>query len=173
LTVPSTSATQNQDVLLFVDNIFRFVQAGSEVSTLLGRCFRRGTSPLADEMGELQERIRRRVTRSRRCRRYTCRPTTTPTPPVHYVHDLDAPPSSHGDRQPGIYPVDPLAPTSILAPRSSASGTTTSRGTQETLQRYKELQDIRILGLDEPPKRTGSPLPARKVQKYQPAVLRR
>ncbi len=73
---------QNQDVLLFIDNIFRFTQAGSEVSTLLGRMpvSSRLQPTLADEMGVLQERITRRVaTRSRRCRRSTCPPTTTPT----------------------------------------------------------------------------------------------
>ena len=73
---------QGQDVLLFVDNIFRFMQAGSEVSTLLGRMPSAvGYQPtLADEMGELQERITSTgAARSPRCRPCTCPPTTTPT----------------------------------------------------------------------------------------------
>ncbi|EUA50061.1 ATP synthase F1, beta subunit [Mycobacterium xenopi 3993] len=73
---------QGQDVLLFIDNIFRFTQAGSEVSTLLGRMPSAvGYQPtLADEMGELQERITStRAGRSRRCKQSTCPPTTTPT----------------------------------------------------------------------------------------------
>ena len=75
---------QHQDVLLFIDNIFRFTQAGSEVSTLLGRMPSAvGYQPtLADEMGILQERITStRVSRLRHCRPCTCPPTTTPTRP--------------------------------------------------------------------------------------------
>jgi hypothetical protein len=82
LTMAEYFRDEGRDVLLFIDNIFRFTQAGSEVSALLGRMPRRwATSPtLATEMAGLQERITStRRARSRRCRRSTCRPTTTPT----------------------------------------------------------------------------------------------
>ena len=93
---------QEQDVLLFIDNIFRFTQAGSEVSTLLGRMPSAvGYQPtLADEMGELQERITStRGRRSPRCRPCTCPPTTTPTRAGHHVR---APGRHYGAQSCGV-----------------------------------------------------------------------
>ena len=124
---------QNQDVLLFVDNIFRFVQAGSEVSTLLGRMPSAvGYQPtLADEMGELQERITSTKGRSITSLQAVYVPAddyTDPAPFTTFTH-LDA--TTELSRQIaalGIYPaVDPLASTSThpARPRSSASATTT------------------------------------------------
>jgi len=149
---------KNQDVLLFVDNIFRFVQAGSEVSTLLGRMPSAvGYQPtLADEMGELQERITSTKGRSITSVQAVYVPAddyTDPAPFTTFAH-LDA--TTELSRQIaslGIYPaVDPLSSTStiltpeILGERHYA----VARHVQEVLQRYKELQDIiAILGLDE------------------------
>jgi F-type H+-transporting ATPase subunit beta len=149
---------QNQDVLLFVDNIFRFVQAGSEVSTLLGRMPSAvGYQPtLADEMGQLQERITSTRGRSITSLQAVYVPAddyTDPAPFTTFTH-LDA--TTELSRQVaalGIYPaVDPLASTStILAPEIVGQRHyDVARGVQENLQRYKELQDIiAILGLDE------------------------
>ncbi len=149
---------KNQDVLLFVDNIFRFVQAGSEVSTLLGRMPSAvGYQPtLADEMGELQERITSTRGRSITSLQAVYVPAddyTDPAPFTTFTH-LDA--TTELSRQIaalGIYPaVDPLASTSnILAPEIvGGRHYSVARRTQEILQRYKELQDIiAILGLDE------------------------
>ncbi|MEN9646767.1 MAG: synthase subunit beta [Actinomycetota bacterium] len=149
---------QNQDVLLFVDNIFRFVQAGSEVSTLLGRMPSAvGYQPtLADEMGQLQERITSTRGRSITSLQAVYVPAddyTDPAPFTTFTH-LDA--TTELSRQVaalGIYPaVDPLASTStILAPEIVGQRHyEVARGVQENLQRYKELQDIiAILGLDE------------------------
>ncbi len=149
---------QNQDVLLFVDNIFRFVQAGSEVSTLLGRMPAAvGYQPtLADEMGQLQERITSTRGRSITSLQAVYVPAddyTDPAPFTTFTH-LDA--TTELSRQVaalGIYPaVDPLASTStILSPEVVGDHHyTVARRVQETLQRYKELQDIiAILGLDE------------------------
>jgi F-type H+-transporting ATPase subunit beta len=149
---------QNQDVLLFVDNIFRFVQAGSEVSTLLGRMPSAvGYQPtLADEMGQLQERITSTRGRSITSLQAVYVPAddyTDPAPFTTFTH-LDA--TTELSRQVaalGIYPaVDPLASTStILTPEVvGARHYQVARGVQENLQRYKELQDIiAILGLDE------------------------
>ncbi len=149
---------QNQDVLLFVDNIFRFVQAGSEVSTLLGRMPAAvGYQPtLADEMGQLQERITSTRGRSITSLQAVYVPAddyTDPAPFTTFTH-LDA--TTELSRQVaalGIYPaVDPLASTStILSPEVVGEHHyTVARRVQETLQRYKELQDIiAILGLDE------------------------
>ncbi len=149
---------QNQDVLLFVDNIFRFVQAGSEVSTLLGRMPAAvGYQPtLADEMGQLQERITSTRGRSITSLQAVYVPAddyTDPAPFTTFTH-LDA--TTELSRQVaalGIYPaVDPLASTStILSPEVvGAHHYDVARRVQETLQRYKELQDIiAILGLDE------------------------
>jgi F-type H+-transporting ATPase subunit beta len=149
---------QNQDVLLFVDNIFRFVQAGSEVSTLLGRMPSAvGYQPtLADEMGQLQERITSTRGRSITSLQAVYVPAddyTDPAPFTTFTH-LDA--TSELSRQVaalGIYPaVDPLASTStILTPEVVGNRHyQVARGVQENLQRYKELQDIiAILGLDE------------------------
>jgi F-type H+-transporting ATPase subunit beta len=149
---------KNQDVLLFVDNIFRFVQAGSEVSTLLGRMPSAvGYQPtLADEMGELQERITSTKGRSITSLQAVYVPAddyTDPAPFTTFTH-LDATTELSRDIAAlGIYPaVDPLSSTSnILAPEIvGARHYNCARRVQEVLQRYKELQDIiAILGLDE------------------------
>jgi F-type H+-transporting ATPase subunit beta len=145
-------------VLLFIDNIFRFVQAGSEVSTLLGRMPSAvGYQPtLADEMGELQERITSTKGHSITSMQAVYVPAddyTDPAPFTTFTH-LDA--TTELSRQIaslGIYPaVDPLASTSnILAPEVVGERHYgVARRVQEILQRYKELQDIiAILGLDE------------------------
>ena len=149
---------KNQDVLLFIDNIFRFVQAGSEVSTLLGRMPSAvGYQPtLADEMGELQERITSTRGRSITSLQAVYVPAddyTDPAPFTTFTH-LDA--TTELSRQIaslGIYPaVDPLASTSnILAPEVVGDRHyDVARRVQGVLQRYRELQDIiAILGLDE------------------------
>jgi F-type H+-transporting ATPase subunit beta len=149
---------KNQDVLLFVDNIFRFVQAGSEVSTLLGRMPSAvGYQPtLADEMGELQERITSTKGRSITSLQAVYVPAddyTDPAPFTTFTH-LDA--TTELSRQIaalGIYPaVDPLASTSsVLSPEVVGDRHyTVARRVQEILQRFRELQDIiAILGLDE------------------------
>ena len=149
---------QGQDVLLFVDNIFRFVQAGSEVSTLLGRMPSAvGYQPtLADEMGQLQERITSTRGRSITSLQAVYVPAddyTDPAPFTTFTH-LDA--TTELSRQVaalGIYPaVDPLASTStILAPEIVGERHyNVANAVQRNLQRYKELQDIiAILGLDE------------------------
>ncbi|TML86470.1 MAG: F0F1 ATP synthase subunit beta [Actinobacteria bacterium] len=149
---------QNQDVLLFVDNIFRFVQAGSEVSTLLGRMPSAvGYQPtLADEMGELQERITSTKTGSITSVQAVYVPAddfTDPAPFTTFTH-LDATTElSRNIAALGIYPaVDPLSSSSrILAPEVVGERHyAVARRVQEVLQRYKELQDIiAILGLDE------------------------
>ena len=149
---------QNQDVLLFVDNIFRFVQAGSEVSTLLGRMPSAvGYQPtLADEMGQLQERITSTRGRSITSLQAVYVPAddyTDPAPATTFAH-LDATTElSRAVFSKGIFPaVDPLASSStILHP--SVVGDEHYRVAQEViriLQRYKDLQDIiAILGIDE------------------------
>jgi F-type H+-transporting ATPase subunit beta len=167
---------QNQDVLLFVDNIFRFVQAGSEVSTLLGRMPSAvGYQPtLADEMGELQERITSTRGRSITSLQAVYVPAddyTDPAPFTTFTH-LDA--TTELSRQVaalGIYPaVDPLASTStILSPEVVGQRHyEVARRVQETLQRYKELQDIiAILGLDELSEEDRLTVNrARKVQRF-------
>ena len=167
---------KNQDVLLFVDNIFRFVQAGSEVSTLLGRMPSAvGYQPtLADEMGELQERITSTKGRSITSLQAVYVPAddyTDPAPFTTFTH-LDA--TTELSRQIaslGIYPaVDPLASTSnILAPEIVGERHyDVARRTQEILQRYKELQDIiAILGLDELSEEDRVTVArARKIQKF-------
>jgi F-type H+-transporting ATPase subunit beta len=171
---------QNQDVLLFVDNIFRFVQAGSEVSTLLGRMPSAvGYQPtLADEMGELQERITSTKGRSITSVQAVYVPAddyTDPAPFTTFTH-LDATTELSRDiASRGIYPaVDPLASTSrILAPEVVGDRHyRVARRTQEVLQRYKELQDIiAILGVDELSEEDKLVVQrARKVEKflYQP-----
>ena len=149
---------QNQDVLLFVDNIFRFVQAGSEVSTLLGRMPSAvGYQPtLADEMGELQERITSTKGRSITSLQAVYVPAddyTDPAPATTFAH-LDATTElSRGVFAKGIFPaVDPLASSStILDPQYV--GEEHYRVAQEVkriLQKYKDLQEIiAILGIDE------------------------
>ncbi len=167
---------KNQDVLLFIDNIFRFVQAGSEVSTLLGRMPSAvGYQPtLADEMGELQERITSTRGHSITSLQAVYVPAddyTDPAPFTTFTH-LDA--TTELSRQIaalGIYPaVDPLASTSnILTPEIVGDRHyAVALRVQEILQRYKELQDIiAILGIDElseEDKLTVSR--ARKIQRF-------
>nr|YP_010336852.1 ATP synthase CF1 beta subunit [Stylonema alsidii]UNJ15258.1 ATP synthase CF1 beta subunit [Stylonema alsidii] len=147
-----------QDVLLFIDNIFRFVQAGSEVSALLGRMPSAvGYQPtLATEMGALQERITSTKEGSITSIQAVYVPAddlTDPAPATTFAH-LDATTVlARGLAAKGIYPaVDPLDSTSTML-QPSIVGTEhyqTAQRIKETLQRYKELQDIiAILGLDE------------------------
>jgi len=149
---------QQQDVLLFIDNIFRFVQAGSEVSTLLGRMPSAvGYQPtLADEMGELQERITSTRGRSITSLQAVYVPAddyTDPAPFTSFTHFDGTTELSRDIASLGIYPaVDPLASTSsILTPEVVGERHyAVARRVQEALQRYKELQDIiAILGLEE------------------------
>jgi F-type H+-transporting ATPase subunit beta len=167
---------KNQDVLFFVDNIFRFVQAGSEVSTLLGRMPSAvGYQPtLADEMGELQERITSTKGHSITSLQAVYVPAddyTDPAPFTTFTH-LDA--TTNLSRQIfalGIYPaVDPLASTSnILAPEIVGERHyNVARRVQEVLQRYQELQDIiAILGLDELSEEDKVTVSrARKIQRF-------
>src|SRR2546427_7677530 len=149
---------ERQDVLLFVDNIFRFVQAGSEVSTLLGRMPSAvGYQPtLAGEMGELQERVTSTKGRSITSLQAVYVPAddiTDPAPHTTFAH-LDATTVlSRAIVEKGIYPaVDPLDSTSrILDARYvGEEHYAVARRVQEILQRYKDLQDIiAILGVDE------------------------
>ena len=149
---------ERRDVLLFIDNIFRFVQAGSEVSTLLGRMPSAvGYQPtLAEELGALEERItstRRGSVTSVQAVYVPADDLTDPAPATTFAH-LDATTVlSRKVAEQGIYPaVDPLDSTSrILEP--AVVGEThyeVARRVQETLQKYNELQDIiAILGMDE------------------------
>ncbi len=149
---------ERKDVLLFIDNIFRFTQAGSEVSTLLGRMPSAvGYQPtLAEEMGELQERITSTKGRSITSLQAIYVPAddiTDPAPHTAFAH-LDATTVLSRDIAAlGIYPaVDPLDSTSrILDPRYvGEEHYRVARRVQEILQRYKDLQDIiAILGVDE------------------------
>ena len=167
---------KNQDVLLFIDNIFRFVQAGSEVSTLLGRMPSAvGYQPtLADEMGELQERITSTRGHSITSLQAVYVPAddyTDPAPFTTFTH-LDA--TTELSRQIaalGIYPaVDPLTSTSnILAPEIVGDRHyAVARQVQQILQRNKELQDIiAILGLDELSEEDRITVTrARKIQRF-------
>ena len=149
---------KNQDVLLFIDNIFRFTQAGSEVSALLGRMPSAvGYQPtLQTEMGALQERITSTKNGSITSVQAVYVPAddlTDPAPATTFAH-LDATTVlSRSISELGIYPaVDPLESTSrILDPRIvGQEHYEVARGVQEILQKYKELQDIiAILGMDE------------------------
>ena len=149
---------EGQDVLLFIDNIFRFTQAGSEVSALLGRMPSAvGYQPnLATEMGELQERITSTKTGSITSVQAIYVPAddyTDPAPATTFAH-LDATTQlSRAIVELGIYPaVDPLASTSrILDPRVVGDDHyNTAQEVKQILQRYKDLQDIiAILGIDE------------------------
>jgi F-type H+-transporting ATPase subunit beta len=149
---------QNQDVLLFIDNIFRFTQAGSEVSALLGRMPSAvGYQPnLASEMGELQERITSTKTGSITSVQAIYVPAddyTDPAPATAFAH-LDATTNlSRAISELGIYPaVDPLASTSrILDARIiGQEHYDVAQQVKGVLQRYKDLQDIiAILGIDE------------------------
>jgi len=167
---------EGQDVLLFIDNIFRFTQAGSEVSALLGRMPSAvGYQPnLATEMGELQERITTTGKGSITSIQAIYVPAddyTDPAPATTFTH-LDA--TTNLERsivEMGIYPaVDPLASTSrILDPRVIGSEHyQVARQVQSILQRYKDLQDIiAILGIDELSEEDKlSVARARKIQKF-------
>ena len=167
---------KHQDVLLFIDNIFRFTQAGSEVSALLGRMPSAvGYQPtLATEMGALQERITSTKNGSITSVQAVYVPAddyTDPAPATTFAH-LDATTAlDRGIASLGIYPaVDPLNSTSrILTPEVVGSEHyEVARGVQRILQRYKELQDIiAIMGMDElseEDKLTVSR--ARKVQRF-------
>jgi F-type H+-transporting ATPase subunit beta len=167
---------KNQDVLLFVDNIFRFVQAGSEVSTLLGRMPSAvGYQPtLADEMGELQERITSTRGRSITSLQAVYVPAddyTDPAPFTTFTH-LDA--TTELSRQIaalGIYPaVDPLSSTSTVLTTEVVGDRhyAVARRVQEILQRFRELQDIiAILGLDELAEEDRVTVArARKIQRF-------
>ena len=149
---------EGQDVLLFIDNIFRFTQAGSEVSALLGRMPSAvGYQPnLATEMGDLQERITSTKKGSITSVQAIYVPAddyTDPAPATTFAH-LDATTQlSRAISELGIYPaVDPLASTSrILDPRILGEDHyNVAQKVKQTLQRYKDLQDIiAILGIDE------------------------
>jgi F-type H+-transporting ATPase subunit beta len=167
---------ERKDVLLFVDNIFRFTQAGSEVSTLLGRMPSAvGYQPtLADEMGELQERITSTKGRSITSLQAIYVPAddiTDPAPHTAFAH-LDATTVLSRDiASLGIYPaVDPLDSTSrILDARYvGEEHYAVARRVQEILQRYKDLQDIiAILGIDELSEEDKVIVArARKIQKF-------
>ncbi len=167
---------KNQDVLLFIDNIFRFVQAGSEVSTLLGRMPSAvGYQPtLADEMGELQERITSTRGHSITSVQAVYVPAddyTDPAPFTTFTH-LDA--TTELSRQIaslGIYPaVDPLASSSnILTPDVVGDRHyDVAQRVQSVLQRFRELQDIiAILGMDELSEEDRlTVIRARKIQRF-------
>ena len=167
---------ERKDVLLFIDNIFRFTQAGSEVSTLLGRMPSAvGYQPtLADEMGELQERITSTKGRSITSLQAIYVPAddiTDPAPHTAFAH-LDATTVLSRDIAAlGIYPaVDPLDSTSrILDARYvGQEHYAVARRVQEILQRYKDLQDIiAILGVDELSEEDKVVVSrARKIQKF-------
>jgi F-type H+-transporting ATPase subunit beta len=167
---------KNQDVLLFIDNIFRFSQAGSEVSALLGRTASAvGYQPtLASEMGALQERITSTKKGSITSFQAVYVPAddlTDPAPATTFAH-LDATiVLERSIAELGIYPaVDPLASTSrALAPEVvGQEHYETARGVQKVLQRYKDLQDIiAILGMDElSPDDKLTVLRARKIQRF-------
>src|SRR5678810_1162003 len=167
---------KNQDVLLFVDNIFRFSQAGSEVSALLGRTPSAvGYQPtLAAEMGNLQERITSTKKGSITSFQAVYVPAddlTDPAPATTFAH-LDATiVLERSIAELGIYPaVDPLASTSrALAPEIvGQEHYEVARGVQNVLQRYKDLQDIiAILGMDElSPEDKLTVYRARKIQRF-------
>ena len=167
---------ENQDVLLFIDNIFRFTQAGSEVSALLGRIPSAvGYQPtLATEMGELQERITSTNKGSITSIQAIYVPAddyTDPAPATTFAH-LDATTNlSRQIAELGIYPaVDPLASTSrVLDPRIvGEEHYRTARSVQAVLQRYKDLQDIiAILGMDELSEEDKlTVFRARKIQRF-------
>jgi F-type H+-transporting ATPase subunit beta len=165
-----------QDVLLFIDNIFRYTQAGSEVSTLLGRMPSAvGYQPtLASDLGSLQERITSTNSGSITSVQAVYVPAddlTDPAPATTFAHLDSTVVLSRALSELGIYPaVDPLDSfSSVLDPRIVGKDHyETARGVQKTLQRYKELQDIiAILGMDElsdEDKRTVAR--ARKIQKF-------
>ena len=167
---------KHQDVLLFIDNIYRFTQAGSEVSALLGRMPSAvGYQPtLATEMGALQERITSTKSGSITSIQAVYVPAddyTDPAPATTFAH-LDATTAlDRGIASLGIYPaVDPLNSSSrILTPEIlGTEHYETARGVQQILQRYKELQDIiAIMGMDELSEEDKMTVNrARKVQRF-------
>lgn len=167
---------QNQDVLFFVDNIFRFIQAGSEVSALLGRTPSAvGYQPtLATDVGALQERIASTKKGSITSIQAVYVPAddyTDPAPATTFAHLDSVTALSRAISELGIYPaVDPLESSSrILDPKVvGEEHYNTARKVQEILQRYKELQDIiAILGMDELSEDDKKLVyRARKIQKY-------
>ncbi|MCC7356344.1 MAG: F0F1 ATP synthase subunit beta [Candidatus Doudnabacteria bacterium] len=167
---------EKQDVLLFVDNIFRFTQAGSEVSALLGRIPSAvGYQPtLATEMGELQERITSTTEGSITSVQAVYVPAddlTDPAPANTFAHLDSTVVLSRALSELGIYPaVDPLDSTStILDPAIvGEEHYAVARGVQKTLQRYRDLQDIiAILGIEELPEEDKVIVArARKIQRY-------
>jgi F-type H+/Na+-transporting ATPase subunit beta len=167
---------RNQDVLLFIDNIFRFSQAGSEVSALLGRTPSAvGYQPtLAAEMGDLQERITSTKKGSITSVQAVYVPAddlTDPAPANTFAHLDSTIVLERSIAELGIYPaVDPLASTSkSLAPDIvGEEHYAVARGVQKVLQRYRDLQDIiAILGMDElSPEDKLSVLRARKIQRF-------
>jgi len=149
---------QKQDVLLFVDNIFRFTQAGSEVSTLLGRMPSAvGYQPtLATEMGELQERITSTKDGSITSIQAVYVPAddlTDPAPATTFTHLDSTVVLSRGLSELGLYPaVDPLDSSSIILDPKVVGEEhyAIARSVQKVLQRYKDLQDIiAVLGMEE------------------------
>jgi len=167
---------KGQDVLLFVDNVFRFSQAGSEVSALLGRTPSAvGYQPtLAAEMGDLQERITSTKKGSITSFQAVYVPAddlTDPAPATTFAH-LDATiVLERSIAELGIYPaVDPLASTSLALTPDIVGDEhyRVARGVQAVLQRYKELQDIiAILGMDElSPEDKQTVFRARKIQRF-------
>ena len=167
---------RNQDVLLFIDNIFRFSQAGSEVSALLGRTPSAvGYQPtLAAEMGDLQERITSTKKGSITSFQAVYVPAddlTDPAPANTFAHLDSTIVLERSIAELGIYPaVDPLASTSkALAPEVvGEEHYNVARGVQRVLQRYRDLQDIiAILGMDElSPEDKLMVLRARKIQRF-------
>jgi F-type H+-transporting ATPase subunit beta len=167
---------QKQDVLLFIDNIFRFTQAGSEVSALLGRIPSAvGYQPtLASEMGELQERITSTKQGSITSVQAVYVPAddlTDPAPATTFAHLDSTVVLSRALSELGIYPaVDPLDSTStILDPNIvGLEHYNVARGVQKTLQRYRDLQDIiAILGMEELPEEDKITVArARKIQRF-------
>jgi F-type H+-transporting ATPase subunit beta len=167
---------KNQDVLLFIDNIFRFSQAGSEVSALLGRSPSAvGYQPtLANEMGVLQERItstKKGSVTSFQAIYVPADDLTDPAPATTFAHLDSTIVLDRSISELGIYPaVDPLASTSkaLSADVVGAEHYEVARGVQRVLQRYKDLQDIiAILGLDElSPEDKQAVYRARKIQKF-------
>ena len=167
---------ENKDILLFIDNIFRFTQAGSEVSALLGRVPSAvGYQPtLAQEMGQLQERITSTEKGSITSVQAVYVPAddlTDPAPATTFSHLDSTVVLSRGLSELGIYPaVDPLDSTSTALDPGiiGEEHYNVARGVQKILQRYKDLQDIiAILGMDElseDDKQTVSR--ARKIQKF-------
>src|SRR6266404_4901568 len=167
---------KNQDVLLFIDNIFRFSQAGSEVSALLGRTPSAvGYQPtLAAEMGDLQERItstKKGSITSFQAIYVPADDLTDPAPANTFAHLDSTIVLERSIAELGIYPaVDPLASTSrALAPEIvGQEHYEVARGVQKVLQRYKDLQDIiAILGMDElSPEDKLTVYRARKIQRF-------